>query len=78
MMHEIKMTPRGEPTRQKTRDSQSKAEQQSNQETLLSPLPLSFQLNPVLTFSNSRNLNDVPRLLSYIFSISRQNENSCQ
>lgn len=78
MMHEIKMTPRGEPTRQKTRDSQSKAEQQSNQETLLSPLPLSFQLNPVLTFSNSRNLNDVPRLLSYIFSISRQNKNSCQ
>lgn len=27
MMHEIKITPRGEPTRQKTRDSQSKAEQ---------------------------------------------------
>jgi len=27
MMHEIKITPRGEPTRQKTRDSQSEAEQ---------------------------------------------------
>ena len=78
MMHEIKMTPRGEPTRQKTRDPWSKTEQQSNQETLLSHLPLSFQLNPVLTFSNSRNLNDVPRLLSYIFSISRQNKNSCR